>query len=142
MKRVECKKTWCKCKAAQGAPEEGVTDDRALVTRLLSRRKDADIYFSNEADAARQKEADKLISKRCIATEGLPREWEDVVADDPEATVAPGAMLISQKGVELSEGQQEIKGRFIIRGDLQEKADGEIAPDAVDDQVCLPLQID
>ena len=119
-----------------------MTDDRALVTRLLSRRKDADIYFSNEADVARQKEADKLISKPCIATEALPREWEDVVADDPEATVAPGAMLISQKGVELAEGQQEIKGRFIIRGDLQENADGEIAPDSVDDQVCLPLQID
>ena len=120
LKPVSCQKTWCKC-SKEGADDPAVKANTAklLVTRLLNRRRDAEMYHSPEAVKARNAEARKLIEKGCIELD-LPSEWKDVIAVDEDATVVPGARLVSEKGCERPKEERSIKGRFIVRGDLEE----------------------
>ena len=141
LKKVECKKTWCKCTDVAKADAVQQNTEKLLVTRLLNRRRDAAMYYSTDAVKARNAEARKLIEKGCISLD-LPSEWSEVILRDQEAKVVPGAMLTSEKGCERPVDERSIKGRFIARGDLEENCDGEIDPDVVTDETCLPLQHD
>ena len=141
LKKVECKKTWCKCTDVAKADAVKQNTEKLLVTRLLNRRRDAAMYYSTDAVKARNAEARKLIEKGCISLD-LPSEWSEVILRDQEAKVVPGAMLTSEKGCERPVAERSIKGRFIARGDLEENCDGEIDPDVVTNETCLPLQHD